>query len=127
MYCCIAKCKCSHLNPVHSYGYRGRDCRANLFFLPSGEAVYFIACVIVLYHIKNRMQRHYRKHTDSVRWSVKLNNPLHMIKKNFVLFIWLDMEWYSMFFHVDSMYFSQEAKNAWLDLGEVSGWTLIVL
>ncbi|XP_008433154.1 echinoderm microtubule-associated protein-like 3 isoform X1 [Poecilia reticulata] len=49
------------------YGYRGRDCRANLFFLPSGEAVYFIACVIVLYHIKNRMQRHYRKHTDSVR------------------------------------------------------------
>ncbi|XP_054914723.1 echinoderm microtubule-associated protein-like 3 isoform X2 [Poeciliopsis prolifica] len=49
------------------YGYRGRDCRANLFFLPSGEAVYFIACVIVLYHIKNRTQRHYRKHTDSVR------------------------------------------------------------
>uniref|UniRef100_A0A3Q2TVD2 EMAP like 3 n=1 Tax=Fundulus heteroclitus TaxID=8078 RepID=A0A3Q2TVD2_FUNHE len=49
------------------YGYRGRDCRANLFFLPSGEAVYFIACVIVLYHINNRTQRHYRKHTDSVR------------------------------------------------------------
>ncbi|KAK5621436.1 Echinoderm microtubule-associated protein-like 3 [Crenichthys baileyi] len=49
------------------YGYRGRDCRANLFFLPSGEAVYFIACVIVLYHINNRAQRHYRKHTDSVR------------------------------------------------------------
>lgn len=49
------------------YGYRGRDCRANLFFLPTGEAVYFIACVIVLYHINNRTQRHYRKHTDSVR------------------------------------------------------------
>ncbi|MEQ2251698.1 hypothetical protein ILYODFUR_013785, partial [Ilyodon furcidens] len=49
------------------YGYRGRDCRANLFFLPSGEAVYFIACVIVLYHINNRTQRHYHKHTDSVR------------------------------------------------------------
>uniref|UniRef100_A0AAQ5X1U1 HELP domain-containing protein n=1 Tax=Amphiprion ocellaris TaxID=80972 RepID=A0AAQ5X1U1_AMPOC len=48
------------------YGYRGRDCRANLYFLPTGEAVYFIACVIVLYHINNRTQRHYRKHTDSV-------------------------------------------------------------
>ncbi|XP_071782162.1 echinoderm microtubule-associated protein-like 3 isoform X1 [Centroberyx gerrardi] len=49
------------------YGYRGRDCRANLYFLPSGEAVYFIACVVVLYHINNRTQRHYRKHTDPVR------------------------------------------------------------
>ncbi|XP_052000848.1 echinoderm microtubule-associated protein-like 2 [Xyrauchen texanus] len=49
------------------YGYRGRDCRANLYLLPSGEAVYFIACVVVLYHIDNQTQRHYRKHTDCVR------------------------------------------------------------
>uniref|UniRef100_A0A8C9ZHE1 EMAP like 3 n=1 Tax=Sander lucioperca TaxID=283035 RepID=A0A8C9ZHE1_SANLU len=49
------------------YGYRGRDCRANLYFLPTGEAVYFIACVVVLYHINNRTQRHYQKHTDCVR------------------------------------------------------------
>ncbi|KAK5876199.1 hypothetical protein CesoFtcFv8_027194 [Champsocephalus esox] len=49
------------------YGYRGRDCRANLYFLPTGEAVYFIACVVVLYHIKNRTQRHYTNHTDCVR------------------------------------------------------------
>ncbi|XP_005172258.2 echinoderm microtubule-associated protein-like 3 isoform X1 [Danio rerio] len=49
------------------YGYRGRDCRANLYLLPSGEAVYFIACVVVLYHISNQKQRHYRKHTDCVR------------------------------------------------------------
>ncbi|XP_054609152.1 echinoderm microtubule-associated protein-like 3 isoform X1 [Dunckerocampus dactyliophorus] len=49
------------------YGYRGRDCRANLYFLPTGEAVYFTACVIVLYHINKRTQRHYRKHTDCVR------------------------------------------------------------
>uniref|UniRef100_A0A4W5MRK2 EMAP like 3 n=1 Tax=Hucho hucho TaxID=62062 RepID=A0A4W5MRK2_9TELE len=49
------------------YGYRGRDCRANLYLLASGEAVYFIACVVVLYHINNRTQRHYSKHTDCVR------------------------------------------------------------
>ncbi|XP_068443305.1 echinoderm microtubule-associated protein-like 3 isoform X1 [Clinocottus analis] len=49
------------------YGYRGRDCRANLYFLPTGEAVFFIACVVVLYHINNRTQRHYHKHTDCVR------------------------------------------------------------
>uniref|UniRef100_A0A8C2HDI1 EMAP like 3 n=1 Tax=Cyprinus carpio TaxID=7962 RepID=A0A8C2HDI1_CYPCA len=51
----------------HCYGYRGRDCRANLYLLPSGEAVYFIACVVVLYHIRNQTQRHYQKHTDCVR------------------------------------------------------------
>ncbi|KAI4900979.1 hypothetical protein NFI96_011882 [Prochilodus magdalenae] len=49
------------------YGYRGRDCRGNLYMLPSGEAVYFIACVVVLYHVTKQTQRHYRKHTDCVR------------------------------------------------------------
>ncbi|XP_026793050.1 echinoderm microtubule-associated protein-like 4 isoform X1 [Pangasianodon hypophthalmus] len=49
------------------YGYRGRDCRGNLYMLPSGEAVYFIACVVVLYHVTRRTQRYYRKHTDCVR------------------------------------------------------------
>ncbi|XP_053359579.1 echinoderm microtubule-associated protein-like 3 isoform X2 [Clarias gariepinus] len=49
------------------YGYRGRDCRGNLYMLPSGEAVYFIACVVVLYHVNRRTQRYYRKHTDCVR------------------------------------------------------------
>lgn len=56
--------------PAPSYGYRGRDCRGNLYMLPSGEAVYFIACVVVLYHVTGRTQRYYRKHTDCVRWWV---------------------------------------------------------
>nr|XP_056709443.1 echinoderm microtubule-associated protein-like 3 [Euleptes europaea] len=49
------------------YGYRGRDCRSNLYVLTSGELVYFIACVVVLYHVQNRTQRHYLRHTDCVR------------------------------------------------------------
>ncbi|XP_048850695.1 echinoderm microtubule-associated protein-like 4 isoform X2 [Brienomyrus brachyistius] len=49
------------------YGYRGRDCRENLYLLPTGEVVYFIACVVVLYHIHKQTQRHYIKHTDCVR------------------------------------------------------------
>ncbi|KAJ6657022.1 hypothetical protein lerEdw1_003023 [Lerista edwardsae] len=55
------------LDWVPSYGYRGRDCRSNLYVLTSGELVYFIACVVVLYHVQNRMQRHYLRHTDCVR------------------------------------------------------------
>ncbi|KAJ7307594.1 hypothetical protein JRQ81_009624, partial [Phrynocephalus forsythii] len=49
------------------YGYRGRDCRSNLYVLHSGELVYFIACVVVLYHVQRRTQRHYLRHTDCVR------------------------------------------------------------
>lgn len=49
------------------YGYRGRDCRANVFLLPTGEMVYFIASVVVLFNNEERTQRHYLGHTDCVK------------------------------------------------------------
>ncbi|CAH1792966.1 unnamed protein product [Owenia fusiformis] len=49
------------------YGYRGRDCRSNLHLLPTGEIVYFIAGVVVLYNVDEQMQRHYLGHTDDVK------------------------------------------------------------
>lgn len=50
------------------YGYRGRDCRSNLFFLPTGEMVYFVAATVVLYNVEEQAQRHYLGHTDDVKW-----------------------------------------------------------
>ncbi|KAK5854470.1 hypothetical protein PBY51_015531 [Eleginops maclovinus] len=49
------------------YGYRGRDCRANVFLLPTGEMVYFVASVVVLFNYEERTQRHYLGHTDCVK------------------------------------------------------------
>ncbi|PIO16683.1 hypothetical protein AB205_0108340, partial [Aquarana catesbeiana] len=49
------------------YGYRGRDCRSNLFILPSGELLYFTAAVCVLYDPVAGTQRHYRGHTDDIK------------------------------------------------------------
>ncbi|XP_042144589.1 echinoderm microtubule-associated protein-like 2 isoform X6 [Ixodes scapularis] len=49
------------------YGYRGRDCRANLFLLPTGEMVYFIAAVVVLYNVEDQIQRHYLGHSDDIK------------------------------------------------------------
>ncbi|CAL8367841.1 echinoderm microtubule-associated protein-like 4 isoform X1 [Gadus morhua] len=49
------------------YGYRGRDCRANVCLLPTGEVVYFIASVVVLFNHEERTQRHYLGHTDCVK------------------------------------------------------------
>ncbi|KAL1490011.1 hypothetical protein ABEB36_013925 [Hypothenemus hampei] len=49
------------------YGYRGRDCRSNLYFLPTGEMLYFVASVVVLYNVEEQSQRHYLEHTEDVR------------------------------------------------------------
>jgi len=49
------------------YGYRGKDSRDNLFLLSSGELVYNMAGVIVLYNVKTNTQRHYVEHTDDVK------------------------------------------------------------
>ncbi|XP_041090623.1 echinoderm microtubule-associated protein-like 2 isoform X1 [Polyodon spathula] len=49
------------------YGYRGRDCRSNLYLLPTGEIVYFIASVVVLYNVEEEQQRHYLGHNDDVK------------------------------------------------------------
>ena len=50
-----------------SYGYRGRDCRSNLYLLPTGEVVYFVAAVVVLLNVEEQAQRHYFGHTDDVK------------------------------------------------------------
>uniref|UniRef100_A0A673MF50 Echinoderm microtubule-associated protein-like 1 n=1 Tax=Sinocyclocheilus rhinocerous TaxID=307959 RepID=A0A673MF50_9TELE len=49
------------------YGYRGRDCRSNLYLLPTGETVYFIASAVVLYNVDEQLQRHYTGHTDDIK------------------------------------------------------------
>ena len=49
------------------YGYRGRDARANLHLLPTGEMTYFVAAVVVLYNVEDQSQRHYLGHTQDIR------------------------------------------------------------
>lgn len=48
------------------YGYRGHDCCSNLYYLPTGELVYFAAAVAVLYNVKECSQRHYLGHNDDI-------------------------------------------------------------
>lgn len=49
------------------YGYRGKDCRSNLYQLQTGECVYFVAAVAVLFNSEERTQRHYLGHTDDIK------------------------------------------------------------
>ena len=49
-----------------SYGYRGKDSRANLYSLPTGEICYYVASLVVLYNPESQTQRHYRGHTDDI-------------------------------------------------------------
>lgn len=48
------------------YGYRGKDCRSNLFLLQNGEIVYFVAAAVILHNPEEQTQRHYLEHTDDV-------------------------------------------------------------
>ena len=50
------------------YGYRGRDARSNLYLLPTGEIVYFVAAVVVLFNAEEHSQRHYLGHTEEIKW-----------------------------------------------------------
>ncbi|XP_019637307.1 PREDICTED: echinoderm microtubule-associated protein-like 2 isoform X1 [Branchiostoma belcheri] len=49
------------------YGYRGYDARDNLCVLPSGELMYFVATVVVMYNPRKETQRHYLGHTEDIQ------------------------------------------------------------
>ncbi|XP_060573407.1 echinoderm microtubule-associated protein-like 6 [Ruditapes philippinarum] len=48
------------------HGYRGYDCRNNLFYTQSGEIVYHVAAVAILYNKEKNAQRFYLEHTDDI-------------------------------------------------------------
>ncbi|KAH0552416.1 hypothetical protein KQX54_009693, partial [Cotesia glomerata] len=48
------------------YGYRGTDTRRNLWVLPSGELLYYVAAVAVLFDREENTQRHYIGHTEDI-------------------------------------------------------------
>lgn len=48
------------------HGYRGLDTRKNLWVLPSGELLYFVAAVAVLYDRDEETQRHYTGHSEDI-------------------------------------------------------------
>lgn len=49
------------------YGFRGRDTRHNLIVLPqTGELVYYVAAIVVLYDKERGTQRHYIKHNEEI-------------------------------------------------------------
>ncbi|XP_053393881.1 echinoderm microtubule-associated protein-like 2 isoform X3 [Mercenaria mercenaria] len=49
------------------YGYRGRDCRSNLYTVATGEVIYFSAAVVILHNFEEQTQRHYLEHTDDIK------------------------------------------------------------
>nr|XP_035941418.1 echinoderm microtubule-associated protein-like 5 isoform X1 [Halichoerus grypus] len=48
------------------HGYRGYDCRSNLFYTQTGEIVYHVAAVGVIYNRQQNTQRFYLGHDDDI-------------------------------------------------------------
>lgn len=52
------------LNLKHVFGYRGYDCRDNIFCVqPSGEIVYHVAALGIVYNKETNTQTFYNEHT----------------------------------------------------------------
>ncbi|CAF0889090.1 unnamed protein product [Brachionus calyciflorus] len=67
------------LNLEFVFGYRGYDCRDNVFFIhESGEIVYHVAALGIVYNKETQVQKFYDQHTDDI-----LCLSLHPLK-NFV-------------------------------------------
>ncbi|XP_006816118.2 echinoderm microtubule-associated protein-like 6 [Saccoglossus kowalevskii] len=48
------------------YGYRGHQCRSNLYYTASKEIVYFVAGVGVVYNTKEQSQKFFLGHDDDI-------------------------------------------------------------
>lgn len=53
-------------NALFVCSYRGHDCRSNLFYTQTGEIVYHVAAVGVVYNRQQNTQRFYMGHDDDI-------------------------------------------------------------
>ncbi|CAF4015711.1 unnamed protein product [Rotaria sordida] len=50
----------------YAFGYRGYDCRDNVFCLKTGEIVYHVAALGIVLNTEQNLQRFYNFHTDDI-------------------------------------------------------------
>ncbi|CAH1772810.1 unnamed protein product [Owenia fusiformis] len=48
------------------YGYRGQEAKNNLYVLRTGELVYYVATVAIVYDKEKETQKHYMEHTEDI-------------------------------------------------------------
>ena len=49
------------------FGYRGYDCRDNLFYIhETGLMIYHVAALGIVYNKETQTQRYYNQHTDDI-------------------------------------------------------------
>lgn len=51
-----------------AYGYRGSQCRNNLFYNKTGDLVYFLAGIGIVHNVKRGEQKYYYEHNDDILW-----------------------------------------------------------
>lgn len=60
------------------HGYRGHQCRNNLYYTAGKEIVYFVAGVGVVYNTREHTQKFYLGHNDDIiRYEDALYNSMH--------------------------------------------------
>lgn len=62
------------------YGYRGYDCRDNLFLNSQNQLVFHCAAVCIVFDTENKKQRFYTEHTDDITWLVEISTYFSQIQ-----------------------------------------------
>lgn len=55
------------------FGYRGHQCRNNLYYTASKEVTYFVAGVGIVYNPREHKQRFFLGHDDDILWLASLD------------------------------------------------------
>lgn len=66
-----------HLRLEWVYGYRGHQCRNNLYYTAAKEIVYFVAGVGVVYNTREHKQKFYLGHNDDIIRYSHLHKLIH--------------------------------------------------
>ena len=77
-----------------TYRYRGYDCRNNLFYTQSGEIVYHVAAVGIVYKHDTHAQRFYLGHNDDIL-SLTLHPIKDLVATGQVRYLFL-IQWFSL-------------------------------
>ena len=90
------------------YGYHGKDTFNNLHTLPSGELLYFVSTMAVIYNKETNNQRHYTGHADDIKWYN--NHAFNKIMLLFILWHWMELPLWRQRGHLASMLDSQSSS-----------------
>ncbi|KAI4804128.1 hypothetical protein KUCAC02_025769 [Chaenocephalus aceratus] len=105
-----------HLRLEWVYGYRGHQCRNNLYYTAAKEIVYFVAGVGVVYNTREHKQKFYLGHNDDI---ISMTQNSACVKRSSAcvdIHVWVGLEMTSIIYCVGSQLDSCSIINETIEM-----------